>query len=153
MHWKQPRGQWTLGNCLPLQGLVHLHVLQSVLSLPQDISACPDAQLFMRRQLAWNSTSSTWTEEVAISLKLIDPTSVTTGTTKDCLPNPSVSRVNVVFFVFSDYHGVLHIFLTCRLSGQHGSLVWYLENWRFGSYILVRLRINHHKKKPLFCLL
>ncbi|KAL7380129.1 hypothetical protein ABVT39_012303 [Epinephelus coioides] len=31
---KQPKGQRVLVDCRPLQGLVHLHVVQSVLSLP-----------------------------------------------------------------------------------------------------------------------
>ena len=31
---KQPRGQRVLVDCRPLQGLVHLHVVQSLLSLP-----------------------------------------------------------------------------------------------------------------------
>jgi len=31
---KQPGGQRVLVDCCPLQGLIHLHILQSVLSLP-----------------------------------------------------------------------------------------------------------------------
>lgn len=68
---KEPRGQRVLVDCRPLQGLVHLHVVQSILGLPSAplrhpcLPRCAAVYVEQRyKQLA--CTSAEWTDGVAI---------------------------------------------------------------------------------------